>query len=196
LPDGTFLVASSSDNLVSVFAPGQTKANQKVEFPNAHGVLWDPAYQVLWMVGMDQLSAYQITGNPGNPKLIPVSSMDYRAPEAGMHDLAPVYGDPDGLLVTCSAGIMKFDKQTETFNYAYSGGKVGKNVSYAPGVGNYDDGILVYTSVVSGQTVYESWCSNEVHVYVPLGEVRGTSITRKAPEDAYYKVRVVNFNYQ
>ena len=38
LPDGTFIVASSSDNLVSVFAPGQTKANQKVEFPKAQVV--------------------------------------------------------------------------------------------------------------------------------------------------------------
>lgn len=196
LPDGTFIVASSSDNLVSVFAPGEKKASQKLEFPNAHGVLWDPKYEVVWMVGMDQLTAYNVKGNPENPTLTPMGGMDYRTPQAGMHDLAPVYGDPDALFVTCSAGIMKFDKEKEEFNYAYSGGKVGKEQSYAPGVGNFPDGVLVYTSVREGHTVYESWCTNEVFLYVPLGPVRGANLVRKAPDDAYYKVRVWCTDYQ
>ncbi len=196
LPDGTFIVASSSDNLVSVFAPGVKKASQKLEFPNAHGVLWDPAYDVVWMVGMDQLTAFSLNGTTENPSLSPIGGMDYRTPKTGMHDLAPVYGDPTCLLVTCNAGIMKFDKEKEVFNYSYPGGNLGKNVTYAPGVGLFEDGVLAYTSVREGHTVYESWCTNEVYVYVPLGGVRGSMLVRRAPKDAYYKLRLVNFNYQ
>lgn len=196
LPDGTFIVASSTDNLVCVFAPGAKDAHQKLEFPNAHGVLWDPKYEVVWMVGMDQLSAYRLIRSGEKVTLVADPDMDYRSPQAGMHDLAPVYGDPDSLFVTCSAGIMRFDKVKEVFDYGYSGGSMGRNVTYAPGVGNFANGILVYTSVVSGQTVYQDWCTNQVHVYVPLGGGRGKKLTLRAPNDAYYKVRVWNTDYQ
>jgi hypothetical protein len=90
---------------------------------------------------------------------------------------------------------LNFDNTPELI-VAYSGGSMGRNVTYAPGVGNFANGILVYTSVVSGQTVYQDWCTNQVHVYVPLGGGRGKKLTLRAPNDAYYKVRVWNTDYQ
>ena len=196
LPDGTFLVASSTDNRVDVFAPGKTASCQTLEFPNAHGVLWDPEYEVVWMVGMDQLSAYSVGGSKDSPKLSPLGGMTYKTPQAGMHDLAPVYGDPNALFVTCSAGIMKFDKEKERFNYTYPGSNYGRIATYAPGVGNFADGVFVFTSIESGKTVYQDWNTNEVRLYVPLGKTGGKTFTRRAPNDAYYKVRVLNFDYQ
>ena len=196
LPNGVLIVASSTDNQVDVFAPEDPKSKQTLEFPNAHGVLWDPEYEVVWMVGMDQLSGYSVEGTATAPKLTPIGGMNYRTPKSGMHDLAPVYGDPTALFVTCGSGIMKFDKEAEAFNFAYRGGAAGREQNYAPGVGNFADGVFVYTTIKDGKTVHQAWNTNEVRGYIPLGDVRGQSFVRRAPNDAYYKVRVLNFDYQ
>jgi hypothetical protein len=196
LPNGVFLVASSTDNRVDVFAPENPISNQSFDFPNAHGVLWDPEYNVLWLVGTDLLAAYTMRGTAEDPSFIPVGGMEYRTPKSAMHDLAPVYGDPTALFVTCAAGIMKFNKETETFGFSYRGGHLGKEQDYAPGTGNFEDGVFVYTTIKDGQTVHQIWNTNEVRGYIPLGDVRGKSFVRKAPNDAYYKVRVLNFDYQ
>lgn len=194
LPDGTFIVASSSDNRVDIFAPGATKSSHRIEYSSAHGVLWDPEYDCLWINGDKTLSAYAIGGTKDAPKFVELG-MHYTV-EGGMHDLAPCYGDPDSLFVTCAEGILRFDKKAEIFSTSYVGSKAGVPAKYAPGCGNFEDGVFVFTSIEKGKTVYEEWCTNEVKVYVPVGAARGALLTRKAPNDAYYKVRVWCTDYQ
>lgn len=167
-----------------------------MEHPNAHGALWDPKYDVLWLSGGDTLGAYAFAGTEDAPRLAPISEMVYKTPQAGLHDLAPVYGNPDRLFVTCSAGIMVFDKTTEKFSYSYAGSVVGRNQPYAPGCGSFgQDGVFVFTTI-RDDTKVGPFLTDQVGMYVPLGEARGRVVYRKNPDDAYYKIRVWDTDYQ
>ena len=199
LPDGHFIVASSTDNDVRIFplASGEKGYSHKIEYPNAHGVLWDPKYEVVWMVGKNLLSAFMIGGTEDEPKFIPMTDMVYHTSKSGMHDLAPCYGDPDALFVTCSAGILKFDKVKEKFSSSYPGGSTGSRQSYAPGAGNFGhDDVLVFTTITEETMVMTDYCTNIINIFVPAAKGAGRLIRRKAPNDAYYKCRVWSTDYQ
>ncbi len=202
LPDNTFIVASSTDNNVCVFSPetvaaGDGEPCQELEYPNAHGVLWDPKYEVVWMVGMNQLGGYVVRSSQTAPKLVANPEMVYNTPDFGLHDLAPVYGDKDGLFVTCSAGILKFDKVKGTFSTGYPGGNVGKTATYAPGAGNFgEDNVLAFTSITKNTMVYNDWCTDIVFIYVPNADNIGKSVRRQMEDSAFYKLRVWNPDYQ
>ncbi len=202
LPEGHLIVASSTDNDVRVFsadavAAGQNTYCDQVQFPNAHGVLWDPEYDVLWLLGTNQLSAYNVLETDGKPAISAVGGMTYYTKKAGGHDLAPVYGNKDALFVTCSAGILMFDKVKETFTSAYPGGSIGARHTYAPGTGNFaGDNVFFFTSISDSTKVLNDWCTNIVFVYVPKAEGVGKLLRRKAPDDAYYKVRTWCPDYQ
>ncbi len=202
LPEGHLVVASSTDNDVRIYsaqsiAKGDPRCSQQVEFPNAHGVLWDPEYDVLWMFGMDQLSAYLVAEEDGIPRMTAIGGMSYKAPKSGGHDLCPVYGNKDALFITCGGGILMFDKQAEKFTTSYPGGSVGKKHGYAPGTGNFaQDNVLFFTSISDRTKVLNDWCTNIVFVYVPKADGIGKTIRRKAPDDAYYKVRAWLPDYQ
>lgn len=197
LPNGTFIVASSTDNDIRIYAPGEDRASHAITYPNAHGVLWDPETDVLWAVGKDQLAAIGISGTEENPKMSVISDMVYKTPKSGMHDLAPVYSDMNKLLVTCGAGIMVFDKTTGQFSYGYPGGSVGRLHNYAPGCGSFrQDDVFVFTTIRESTMVLNEWCTNQVMIHVPLSSGVGKNLVRKDSDDAYYKVRVVDFDYQ
>ena len=198
LPDGTFLVASSTGNEIHVYkaASGRTQPVQRVVCSNAHGVLWDPTYQVVWAVGVDKLSAYSVSGGPENPRLTLNSGMVYTTSKSGLHDLSPCYGDPTKLFVTCEAGVLLFDKEEEKFTTAYPGAYYASKMSYVPGVGNYPDNVMAMTNVISGQTVGQEWLMNQVTILVPLDKYTVRKVIRVAPNDAYYKLRVWIPDYQ
>ena len=197
LPNGCFIVASSTDNDIRIYAPGEERPAASMEYPNAHGVLWDPENEVLWAVGMNQLGAIAVLGTVEDPSLSLIQDMVYKTPKAGMHDLAPVYSDSNKLFVTCSAGIMVFDKTAESFSYSYPGGTVGRLHDYAPGCGSFrEDDVFVFTTIRENTMVLNDWCTNQVFVYVPFTNGSGKLVQRKDSDDAYYKIRVVNFDYQ
>ena len=196
LPSGALVVASSTGGEVRIFAPGNPVHADAVAFVGAHGALWDPKYDVLWLSGDNILQAYRVGGTADAPTLSPVEGKRYFI-RPGLHDLAPVYGNPDALFLTSSSGIVLFDKTTGKVSYNYQGGDFGKTQTYVPGVGNYgQDNVLVFTTVRSDTLVYEDWGTNQVGIFVPLGEKKGRIFYRKAPNDAYYKVRVWDTAYQ
>lgn len=201
LPNGCLVVGSSNDGTLLLYPAGKSEPAQVLELigtdsgkPDVHGVLWDPEYDCLWVAGGSRLRSFLVSGTADAPKLH--LNAEYVAPSDGIHDLAPIYGDKDSLLITTSGGIIRFDKKTEKFNYSYSGSSVGKNYEYAPGCGIFEDGVLAFTAITDDTKVYQTWDTNVVQVYVPLGEVRGKYLTRKAPNDAYYKLRIFNTDYQ
>ena len=198
LPDGTFLVASSTDNLLLVYAAAAGRVNpvQQIRCENAHGVLWDAKYQVVWTVGIDKLCAYSVSGGPQRPRLTLNEGMVYTTSKGGLHDLAPCYGNPDALFVTCNAGVLLFDKEKERFTTAYPGAYYGSKMDYVPGTGNFVDNVMAMTQIISGKTVHHIWCTNVVTMLIPLDRYTVRKITRIAPNDAYYKLRVRNFDYQ
>jgi len=197
LPNGCLVVASSTDNDVRIYAPESRNPSDTVSFPNAHGVLWDPENEVLWLEGKNEVAAYKVGGDEDHPTLAPIGGMNYKTPKSGLHDMAPMYGDSNKLFVTCGAGIMVFDKTEETFSYGYKGGSVGRLHGYAPGCGQFEqDDVFVFTTIKDTTKVLNDWCTNQVWIYVPLSNGLGKTIIRKAPDDAYYKIRVLNFDYQ
>ena len=197
LPDGTFLVASTTDDRVSVFAAakGLTNPVQTLSYPNVHGILWDPEYQVVWMAGRTKLSAFSVSGGADKPHLAPNPGMVYVTAD-WLHDLAPCYGDPTKLFVTCAKGIYIFDKETEKFSTSFPGSRYTDGRTSVPAMGNFADHVLTMIDTTSKETVSREWCTNVVTVIVPLDQYTFRKITRVGPDDAYYKVRVWNSDYQ
>jgi len=197
LPNGVFVVAGSTGNEVRIFGAGKTSPSDSVTFRSAHGVLWDPKYNVLWIEGHNQLQAFRVTGTAENPKLEAVADKLYH-PNTNIHDMAPVYGDPDLLLLTGGNGVVLFNKKTGEISYDYLAGGYLKGQTYVPGVGNFSekDGVCVFTTIRSDTLTYKEWGTDQVGILVPVGNGRGKVLYRQAKSDAYYKVRVFNFNYQ
>jgi len=197
LPDGTFIVGSTTDNLVSVFAAANGKKNpvQTLTYENVHGILWDPEYNVLWMAGRTNLSAFAVSGTAEKPYIALIQGMVFQTGD-WLHDLTPCYGNPQVLLVTCGTGIYLFDKETEKFTATYPCSSSAAKITTSPAAGFFSDQVLVLMAVVSGKTVFRTWCMNEITVFVPMKGSSVRKITRVAPNDAYYKVRVWNADYQ
>jgi len=196
LPNGVFVVAGSTGNEVRIYGAGKTTVSDKITFPSAHGVLWDPKYNVLWIAGSNQLEAFRVTGTAQAPKLEPVENMKYR-PNTSLHDLAPVYGNPDALLLTGASGVTMFDKTTGKVSFDYTAGGYLKTQSYVPGVGNYGDtNVYVFTTIREDTLTYKEWGTDRVAIFVPTTGAMGRVLYRQAKTDAYYKVRVWNPAYQ
>lgn len=201
LPNGTFIVGSSSDGKVSIYPPGKTSASKTYTLEgndngtkDVHGVLWDPKYDTLWVSGGQKLRAFSVTGTAKAPTL--TQKAVYTLSSGGFHDLAPVYGNTSQLLLTGSSGAIAFNKDSKTFSYSYPGAQLGRTFSYIPGCGNFTSGVFACTAIKADTKVYQEWDTNIVQVYVPLGNGKYECLTRKAPKDAYYKLRVYNFDYQ
>ena len=71
-----------------------------------------------------------------------------------------------------------------------------KTQTYVPGVGNYESGVHVFTTIRKDTLTYKEWGTDQVGIYVPLGGPLGKVIMRQAKSDAYYKARVFSFDYQ
>ena len=197
LPDGTFLVGSTTDGKVCVFAAakGDEEPVQTFSYENIHGALWDPKYGVVWMAGRTKLSAFSVTGDAENPHLSPLPEKVYTTGD-WLHDLVPCYGDPKSLFVTCGTGIFRFDKEAGQFTDSYPCADLAAGINTSPAAGAFPDGVMALMQVISGQTVYREWCMNQVTVLVPQDDGTAKKIIRIAPDDAYYKVRVCSFDYQ
>lgn len=195
LPNGVFVVAGSTGSEIRVFGAGKKTVSDTVAFPDAHGVLWDPTYNVLWAVGSNHLQAFRVTGTATAPKLEAVKEMSYY-PNQSLHDLSADYGNPDQLLLTGSYGVVLFNKKTGKTSYDYPAGKYLKTQTYVPGVGQFASGVCVFTTVRKDTLTYKEWGTDQVGVFVPLGESSGLVLMRQAKKDAYYKARLFSFDYQ
>ena len=197
LPDGTFIVGSSNDGRVSVYAPGETTpcntfqlAGDDRGVPDVHGVLWDPKYDLLWIEGGQKLRSFRVKGTD----LTQVG--EYTAPKGALHDIAPFYGDPDALLMSGIGGIVKFDKKTEQFSYEFPHCDETEAFDCNTGFGLFPDGVLPLISTKKARPTYQYWNTDTVFVLVP-DEKGGTEILEyKASKDAYYKLRIFCTDYQ
>lgn len=103
LPDGNVAVAASTEDWVRVYAVSHGPHSEVyAEYPltSAHGVHWDAEYNWLWVLGRDRLTALRLKGTPMAPELEEVLERRCMLPSQGGHDLYPVFGDPDRMLVT------------------------------------------------------------------------------------------------
>ncbi len=197
LPDGNFLCAGSTGNTVRIYAASTKRATcnySDVTLSSAHGLLWDPSYEVVWMLGGSRLEAYAVDGTSANPTLSRVQNMGGTLPGGAAHDLAPVYGDTNRIWCTGGDGVYQFDKEENAFTEKYVGRR-SLLFTYVPGVGNFPDGSLV--CVVPNNCLAE-WNTDNVKMFIPndAGTRIQSSVTRENKSDAYYKVRVWISDYQ
>ncbi len=196
LPNGVFIVVGSTGNETYVYGAGKTEPSFTLPLTKGHGALWDPKYGVLWLEGDNLLQAYKVTGTAENPALEKVKGMTYH-PNTSLHDMAPVYGNPDALLLTGANGVVLFDKTTGQASHNYPAGGYLKAQTYVPGVGNYPgDSVYVFTTIREDTLTYKEWGSDRVEIFVSFGDGRGKVLTRQAKGDAYYKARAWISDYQ
>ncbi|WP_431045483.1 hypothetical protein ACQUSR_28615 [Streptomyces sp. P1-3] len=76
----------------------------------AHGVLWDPLYQLLWAIGRTEIRRYRVVGSFRNLRLEQVGRpITIRG---NGHDLQPDYTDKHRLLLSDSRHVYTLDKRT------------------------------------------------------------------------------------
>ncbi len=113
LPDGAIVTVSSSGNSLQLWRLDYRNSPiQKVEVADAHGVCWDPANELLWVIGGEQLHSFRYVGLEGIPPLQWTASHDL--PGKGGHDLQR-RALSDDLVLSTVDGVWLFHPQTLQF---------------------------------------------------------------------------------
>lgn len=193
LPNGIVATASSSASKVRLFDM-DTRPNKytEIDFPDAHGVQWDPTQEVLWVIGSNKLQAYRVEKNDDGIVATAEPTMGLRIPEASGHDISPVYGDPDMLWFTTSKAVYQFNKKTRQFNRVFSTVMATESVK---GIGSYSDGSIVTSFPDKKPTSLYTWTTEKINFYFNLD---GTlyPFFYETPGVHHYKCRVFNTSYQ
>lgn len=195
-PHGFFAVASSTGCEVRVFSTALGDgAYSTVHLAHAHGVLWDPSLDRLWMLGLDRLLAFRVgTGDDGLPVLEEDEALRCMIPEEDTcgHDLYPVCGDPDRLWVTAGL-VYQYSKREKKMLLDYPGAQRAvargvKSMGNMPG-----SGTLVRT--VPNGMLY-SWNTDTVDLFVPMPDGQYRHEVRLCHSGAFYKARAWYGEYQ
>ena len=194
LPNGVVAVASSSADTVSFFDT-KSSASKTVTLDDAHAVLWDPKYEVVWALGYTEIRAYKVTLSSG--KITVTEDQSKRSPfdNTGGHDLAPVYYDKDKIWVSTFSKIYIYDKATNKYIEKIDGNNgiiCGRRVK---GLGNFPDGSMVTTYPDEKSTSLATWTTEKINFYFMYeGKLYFSPVY--TPKMHYYKVRIVCTDYQ
>ncbi|MBS1662823.1 MAG: family 20 glycosylhydrolase [Bacteroidetes bacterium] len=205
LPNGNVAIAASDGGFVRVYTssqgPGST-GYASFRLLAAHAVLWDPAYNVLWVTGQYTtskhiLTALKIMGTAAAPVI--TEEMAYRSilPSPWGHDVQPYTGDVNKLLVSTNQGAHIYDKVTKAFREAPH--DIG-GLSGVKGISNLSSGRMALTRPDAGKAPlpFEScklngWSTSYVDFYSADGVYK---LSRHRNGAAYYKGRFLNAEYQ
>lgn len=191
LPCGVLAVAGSTGANLVFFDLADSKTSPvRLAFADAHGVMWDPIHECLWVVGGTVMKSYHVTKADG--KITAEETRSLIIPDRGAHDLQPIYGKPGSYWVTTASSVFRFDSETGQFEAVRTSSGLG--VKAVKGIGSFADGCAVQT-IADGYL--NSWDTttvwfyryNEVlGIYVPVAFVSPTGA-------AFYKVRVWSTSY-
>lgn len=193
LPNGIIAIASTEGNAIRFFKTDKKSSeisDAEVTLPDAHGVLWDEEKDALWAVGLDVLTAYRVTLNEdGTITVTEDTNLRATIPSTGAHDLAPVYGTDNELWISTFECIYRFNTDTMTFSASYEGSDAIK-AKHVKGVGNFDDGTVVY---IYPDEKYYSWTSQSIY----LLKANATEVdTITSDNGHFYKIRVWDNRYR
>lgn len=110
VPGNGSVIVASSDGKLTLYAPssvgslGSLAKVQTVDYPGAHGVLWDPTYELLWVVGKNRFSHYAVMGSKRNTRLKYAAHFSLGSGNMG-HDLQPDYTNHQKMLITATKGV-------------------------------------------------------------------------------------------
>lgn len=194
LPGNIFVVASSTGNALRFFdvSSKDTTKYKEVRFTDAHGVLWDPQKELLWVLGGEEIAAYRV-GKDSAGSITVTEATEYRTalPTQYGHDLAPYYGDTNLLWITTVEQVYLYNKTTKTFTTNIKGIDSDKR-NDIKGIGNFHDGSLVF---VRPDGAYKVWTTATVDFYIAYhGKYFHYAV--KSETDHFYKCRVLSADYQ
>jgi hypothetical protein len=190
LPNGNIAIAASTGGWVRVYASSQGGSNgtyAQFNLPDAHGVLWDPANNCLWVLG-DNLYALSVGGTAANPTLSEITTRRFTVPGTG-HDLSPYYGDPNKLLFSETSGTWIYNKTTKVATQAP--GSIWQ--SSVKAISNQTASGHILTTIPRSSCSLNSWCTDYVHFYSSTGQWLYDRINSSA---AFYKGKTFNPEYQ
>ncbi len=192
MPCGVIAIASSTGGEVRFFTTDKNfsrNASASVTLEDAHGVLWDDEKQVLWAIGRTVLTAYRVTLDGGKVTVTEETSLRATIPSDWSHDLAPVYGNPNELWITTGSHVYRFNKTTGTFSTDYEGHGI-LDRDAIKGVGNFDDGSIVY---IYPDGAFKTWTSRSAFL-LKVGTAASETLT--SADGHFYKIRVWDTRYQ
>ena len=198
LPNGIIAVAGSSGNAVRFFnINGSSPADHllSLDYNDAHGVLWDPKYNVLWCAGNNSLFAYEVTLNAdGTVTLLKNEALSVVTPDGSLHDLQAYTGEPDLLIITTVDHVYCYNKAEKTFTDAYTDVE-GAKTRWIRSAGVFANGDLVYTEHDGGDDNGHGGGWNTTLVHYIDGDSRTLS-TVSTTQGRFYKCRVWSSSYQ
>jgi len=202
LPSGDLVVACSgaakweTEGKVTYYHTEDGKVwniTSEQSLPSAHGVLWDPEYNVVWANGYHDLVAYDVVdGSDGKPVLSKRTDKMGALLVAGSgHDLTPDYSDPNYLWITCEQSVQKYDKKADKVlnNYTYSDKVFGKH--RVKGVTNFFDGAVAYAQ--TGATTND-WLETFCVVWPMDLEGKESVVVEYKSQDGSFWNKVRNFD--
>jgi len=205
LPGGNIVFANSSGNDIRLFYTSSLLSDNgdlsetyvSYPFESAHGLLYDPVYECLWVIGRGTLAAYRILGCGSSQTLEPRDGWRWSLAEFGNggHDLSPDLLDSRYLYCTPAKGVLRFDKETGTFDRSFADGTPLQSYSYKSFT-QMPDGSFVYTTPYAEgrRNKFEgwwkaSWCTDFIGVLRPLPDGGREEARYFAEEAAFYKAR-------
>lgn len=195
LPNGNMALAAANENWVRVYNTSVLTGSNYDEFSirQAHAVLWDPAYNVLWTCGDTEagasgkgiLTALIVGGTRTAPTLTEdATKRDTITGGRYPHDIAPYYGDVNKLWVSTNSTVFIYDKINKTFTPAPGA----SNRTYVKGISNQTEGgVIVETK---GLDTY----ANSVDFFNPTTGAAAGSRTVTGAQ--FYKGKVFTRAYQ
>jgi hypothetical protein len=163
LPNGNVAVVASTGGWLRVYTASQDpRSTTYVQFdlPDAHGVYWDDARQLLWALGGHDLVALRVTGRPATPRLTEVRRTALPTPYG--HDLQPVAADDDRLWVTTGSQVYQYSYERNAFLQDFPAADV--NQVGVKSVGDERASGQVLASIVQVGNIC-TWCTDTVSLF-------------------------------
>ena len=209
LPSGNIVLANSTGNSLRMFyasavlEDGPSQRFVDYELKGAHGVLWDPEYDVLWALGGYELVAYSVSGSGTNEKLSKISGMGCDISDLGYgHDLQPDFTDTRYLFFT-AGNVYRFDKETnKAGGFPHSASMQLpeiKGFSNNPNDKYFSTGPLGGAGKFFADSWKEEWLTDTIIFYTKKamrGKITIVTTAIYAESSAFYKVRSFYGKYQ
>ena len=210
LPSGNVVVAASEGGTLRLYNSSAVLQNdteasvtyKEYNFMNAHGVLWDPEYDVLWVVGGSELNAYTVSEDGGTEELQISDNLGGRLPGLNGHDLSADFMDSQYLWVAGGKHVYHFDKKTGEMSDVYEHSDI-LDRPMIKGFGNNPEGNYFFCFPNGGRGTewekenYSTWSTDRFYFCFPGDE--GSSLAAQqcvSQTCAYYKVVSFCGNYQ
>jgi hypothetical protein len=202
LPNGTVVVANSDGGTVQTFNPW-TQANggtplHTYTFNNAHGVMYNPTQNKVYVIGGGSLRSYTYSGTA----LTLSQTWNLPGTSPGGHDLNAMYGSTKFMLFTTqSNGIWSFDPTVAPGGGAFT--RIGADASGSLGYSGVPtksisllaNGMYLWTKGINAST--RDCGTNNSNTYDTSARIWNSPTSNYATYDApspdvYYKARAVN----